>query len=190
MARPRAFDESELLEAVMVAFWRHGYSATTYRGIEAASGVGIKSLANTFGDKDKLFIKALSRYRQMVADNLATIFDPPSISAVIRLFERVSSPADYNEARSGGCLMVNTVFEIDNPTQDVADEIAQYRDLFRSMFEQALRAEHITDAETRAEFLVGALWGALSQIRFAHDTSAARPMTSITVDTIRSWTTR
>jgi TetR/AcrR family transcriptional repressor of nem operon len=189
MARPRAFEESELLETVMVAFWRHGYNATTYRSLETLSGVGIKSLANTFGDKDELFGKALNRYRQMVAGNLAKMFDPPTIDAIVGVFERVSSAADDGDPRRGGCLMVNTVFEIDEPAKDVAHEIAQYRDLFRANFKKALEAENIPNAETRAEFLVGSLWGALSQIRLAGDTSAAKPMASVVIETIRSWIT-
>ena len=84
--------------------------------------------------------------------------------------------------------MVNTVFEIDEPAADVANEIAQYRELFRLNFQRALEAEGITDVETRAEFLLGALWGALSQIRLAGDTAAAGPMSSIVIETIRSWT--
>jgi len=188
MARPRSFEESELLEAMMVTFWRHGYNATTYRGLEAMSGVGIKSLANAFGDKDRLFSKALARYREMVAGNLAKMFDPPSIDAIVAIFERVSSPAEGNDPRRGGCLMVNTVFELGEPAADVANEIAQYRDLFRSNFQRAVEAERIADPDTRAEFLVGALWGALSQIRLAGDTAAARPMASIVIETIRTWT--
>jgi TetR/AcrR family transcriptional repressor of nem operon len=188
MARPRSFEESELLEAVMMTFWRHGYNATTYRSLEAMSGVGIKSLANAFGDKDKLFSKALARYREMVAGNLAKMFDPPSIDAIVAIFERVSSPAEGDDPRRGGCLMVNTMFEIDKPAADVANEITEYRDLFRSNFHRALEAEQITDSETRAEFLVGALWGALSQIRLAGDTAAATPMASIVIETIRTWT--
>jgi TetR/AcrR family transcriptional repressor of nem operon len=188
MARPRSFEESELLEAVMMTFWRHGYNATTYRSLEAMSGVGIKSLANAFGDKDKLFSKALARYREMVAGNLAKMFDPPSIDAIVAIFERVSSPAEGDDPRRGGCLMVNTMFEIDKPAADVANEITEYRDLFRSNFHRALEAGQITDSETRAEFLVGALWGALSQIRLAGETAAAQPMASIVIETIRAWT--
>lgn len=187
MGRPRAFEESELLEAVMVAFWRHGYAATTYRSLETMSGVGIRSLANTFGEKDELFAKALAHYRRWVAGNLAAMFDPPSVDAIISVFERVSSPSDTDDARNAGCLMVNTVFEIDEPAEEIAKEIAQYRDLWRSTFQQALEADHVTDAETRAEFLLGALWGALSQIRLAGDTTAAQPMTSVVIETIRSW---
>jgi len=190
MARPRSFEESELLEAVMVAFWRHGYTATTYRSLETMSGVGIKSLANAFGDKDELFGKALARYREMVAGNLAKMFDTPSIDAIVAIFERVSSPAEGDDPRSGGCLMVNTVFEIDELAADAASEINQYRELFRSNFQRALEAEQITDVDTRAEFLLGALWGALSQIRLAGDTAAAAPMASIVIETVRGWSPR
>ena len=188
MGRPRSFEESELLEAVMVAFWRHGYTATTYRSLETLSGVGIRSLANTFGEKDELFSKALSRYRHMVAENIAIMFDPPSVDAIVRAFERVSSPADRDHVRSSGCLMVNTVFEIGEPTGDITRELAEYRDLWRSTFQQALESDDIADAEARAEFLVGALWGALSQIRLAGDTQAAGLMTSIVIETVRVWT--
>jgi TetR/AcrR family transcriptional repressor of nem operon len=188
MGRPRSFEESELLEAVMVAFWRQGYTATTYRGLEALSGVGIRSIANTFGEKDELYAKALSRYRHRVADNLILMFEQPSVSAIISVFERVSSPAEVDDARNAGCLMVNTVFEVDDPTEDIAHEITHYRELWRSTFQQALETDRIADPETRADFLVGALWGALSQIRLAGDTTAAQPMTTIVIQTVRSWT--
>ena len=161
---------------------------TTYNTGWALAWTGIRSLANTFGEKDALFAEALACYRQRVDDNLATMFDPPSVDAIIRVFERVSSPANGDDARRAGCLVVNTVFEIDEPANEIATEIARYRDLWRSTFEQALEADDIADANTKAEFLLGALWGALSQIRLAGDTIAARPMTSVIVETIRSWT--
>ena len=130
----------------------------------------------------------INRIQKWSFRNLATMFDPPSVDAIIAVFERVSSPAENEDPRKGGCLMVNTVFEIDEPAEDIATEIAKYRDLFRALFHQALQAHSIPDAETRAEFLVGALWGALSQIRLAGNTAAAQPMSAIVIETIRSWT--
>jgi hypothetical protein len=79
-------------------------------------------------------------------------------------------------------------FDSNGEAADVANEIARYRDLFRSNFQRALESERIADSDTRAEFLLGALWGALSQIRLAGDTAAARPMTSIVIETTRTWT--
>lgn len=188
MARPRSFDETELLDTVMTAFWRHGYSATTFRSLERLSGVGVKSLVNTFGEKDELFTKALACYRIFVTDNVAMMFDPPSVEAIIGLFERVSSPAASDDPRNAGCLMVNTVFEIDQPLDGIAHEISLYRELFRGAFHDALKADNVRDPENRAEFLVGALWGALSQIRLTHDTTSAKPMSTIVIETIRGWT--
>ena len=66
-------------------------------------------------------------------------------------------------------------------------EIAQYRDLWRFTFRQALEADEIDDAHARSEFRLGVLLGALSQIRLVGDTSAAQPMTSVVIETIRSW---
>jgi hypothetical protein len=134
-----------------------------------------------------LFSRALARYREMVAGNLATMFDPPSVDAIVSVFERVCSPAEGDDPRSGGCLMVNTVFEIDEPAEDIANEIAQYRELFRHNFQRALEPDRIRDPETKAEFLIGALWGALSQIRLAGDTAAARPMASVVIESVRAW---
>jgi TetR/AcrR family transcriptional repressor of nem operon len=188
MGRPRSFEESELLESVMVAFWHHGYAATTYRSIEAQTGVGIRSLANTFGDKDELFGRALTCYRERVAGNLARMFDPPSVDGIILVFERVGSPADDDDPRRAGCLMVNTGFEIDAPAENIAVELATYQELWRRTFRQALEADQIPKAQARAEFLVGSLWGALSQIRLSGDTTAAQPMSSIVIETVHSWT--
>jgi TetR/AcrR family transcriptional repressor of nem operon len=188
MGRPRSFEESELLEEMMVAFWRHGYTATTYRSLETLSGVGKRSLANTFGEKDELFAAVLTRYHDMVADNIEKMFEPPSVDAIILAFERVSSTTDRDHVRSSGCLMVNTVFEIDEPTEGIGHQIAAYRRLWQSTFQQALESDDISNAEARAEFLVGSLWGALSQIRLAGDTTAAQPMASIVIETVRDWT--
>lgn len=125
----------------------------------------------------------------MLGDFQRRFWQPPRAhgDVVENVFERVSSPADTDDPRNAGCLMVNTMFEIDEPAQDIAKEIAQYRDLWRSTFQQALEADHINNAEARAEFLLGALWGALSQIRLAGNTTAAQPMTSVVIETIRSW---
>ena len=188
MGRPRSFDETELLETVMEAFWRHGYPATTYRSLETMSGVGVRSLANTFGDKVQLFHKALVRYRERVADNLETMFDPPSIDSIIGAFERMSSPVDRDNVRRSGCLMVNTGFQIEHSQEPIVTELALYQDLWRTNFQKALEADRITNAEEKAEFLLGALWGALSQIHLARDTTAAQPMTIVLTETIRRWT--
>lgn len=38
MARPRQFDETEVIESLMKVFWEKGYEATSMQDLVAASG--------------------------------------------------------------------------------------------------------------------------------------------------------
>ncbi len=187
IARPRMFDEAEVLNGAMTTFWRHGYTATTTRNLEEVSGVGIRGLANTFGDKEALFTQALACYREANAEHIAAAFNPPSLAAVIAYFEYISAPTDPEHPRNSGCLMVNTVSEIEEPADQIAAEIEQFFDLWRTTFRQALDNDNIANAGARSEFLLGNFWGALGLIRLAGDTTAAKPMTSVVTQTARSW---
>ena len=62
MARPREFDESEVLDAAIAAFWRGGYAATSISDLQAATGLSRGSLYKAFGYKHGLFLAALDRY--------------------------------------------------------------------------------------------------------------------------------
>ena len=188
MPRPRGFDENEVLGCAMRMFWRRGYEGTTTRAIEAETGVGIRSLANTFGEKDELFVRALRMYREMAGGILDQVFDPPSVDAIVTLFAGMGEPTEEaSDVRNAGCLMVNTTFELTRTSPAIREEVEGYRAMFRDRFAEALRADGIKDADTRAEFLLGALWGALSQIRLTGTTEAARPMTDVVIATVRGW---
>lgn len=187
MARPRTFDEEQALHTAMVVFWKHGYDKTTYPLIEKATGVGRRSLVNIFGDKDALFVRVLKIYRQTAAGIIGQVFSPPSAQSVIMLFASLGDPKDDDDPSNAGCLMVNTVFELGKTSKPVRAEVDAYREMWRSTFKTALTASGIEDADGRAEFLLGLLWGALSQIRLAGTTEAAQPMAKVAVETIESW---
>ena len=188
MPRPRGFDEEEVLACAMRMFWRRGYEGTTTRAIQDETGVGIRSLANTFGEKDELFVRALRMYREMAAGILDQILAKPGVEAIVAFFSGMGAPTeDANDVRNAGCLMVNTTFELTRTSPAIREEVEAYRAMFRDRFREALEADGIADAETRAEFLVGALWGALSQIRLMGTTEAAKPMTDVVIASVRGW---
>ncbi|MFI6098054.1 TetR/AcrR family transcriptional regulator [Lentzea sp. NPDC051213] len=62
MARPRQFDEQEVLRDVRDQFWTAGYAATSLDDLTRASGLGKGSLYGAFGDKHKLFMRTLEAY--------------------------------------------------------------------------------------------------------------------------------
>ncbi|MEM9005453.1 MAG: TetR/AcrR family transcriptional regulator, partial [Cyanobacteria bacterium P01_F01_bin.86] len=48
----------------MDVFWEHGYEAASLSQLLKQMGIGKKSLYDTFGNKQSLFLKALEHYAQ------------------------------------------------------------------------------------------------------------------------------
>ena len=60
--RPRQFDETEVLDAALAAFWRSGYGATSLDDLGRATGLNKPSIYASFGNKEVLFERVLDRY--------------------------------------------------------------------------------------------------------------------------------
>ncbi len=187
MPRPRSFDEGEVLQCAMMTFWRLGFDATTYKVLEGETGVGVRSMHNTFGEKDDLFVRSLEAYHNMASNLLDQMFADPGVNAIKMIFNGMVQPTPDGDITNSGCLMVNSVFEIPEKPAAVQAAIDAYREMWRARFQQALEADTIADPATRAEFLVGALWGVLSQIRLAGKTTAGKSMADVVVQTVEGW---
>ncbi|MEM7488667.1 MAG: TetR/AcrR family transcriptional regulator [Pseudomonadota bacterium] len=188
MARPRNFDEAEALRQMVQVFWRHGYDATTMRMLEEATGIGVRGIANVFGDKEAIFLRVLSGYTEMARGVIGQVLEPPSLDGVEMLFGGLTRPTDDpDDVTNCGCLMVNTVFELGRASPPVRDAVEAYRLMWRDAFAACCAAERVADPQARGEYLLGLLWGALSQIRLGGTTLAAAPMATIAVETVRGW---
>ncbi|WP_299045661.1 TetR/AcrR family transcriptional regulator [uncultured Tateyamaria sp.] len=187
MARPRNFDDDAVLDAAMMTFWRNGFEATTTRMLEDATGVGIRGLSNAFGSKEQLFETVLKRYFAAVQANLEQVFAAPGRGAIDMVFAGFSQPEPPEAIAHAGCLMVNTVTELERTNAAIRALVTAYRAYWKDGFLTALRADGIDDADARAEFLVGALWGALGQIKLAGDKAAAIPLAEVVRATVRGW---
>src|SRR5260370_21863720 len=62
MARLKAFDEQQAIDAAVDCFWSRGYEATSVRDLADRMGIGGASLYNAYGDKRALFARSLERY--------------------------------------------------------------------------------------------------------------------------------
>jgi TetR/AcrR family transcriptional regulator, transcriptional repressor for nem operon len=62
VARPREFDETDVLDRALDAFWARGYDATSIEHLVEATGLGRASLYGAFGDKEQLFRRVMQRY--------------------------------------------------------------------------------------------------------------------------------
>src|ERR1700761_2011508 len=64
MARPRVFEEAEVLDRAMEVFWRLGYEGASMAELTKAMGLNSPSIYAAFGSKRGLFDAVLSRYRE------------------------------------------------------------------------------------------------------------------------------
>jgi TetR/AcrR family transcriptional repressor of nem operon len=140
MARPRVFDEQRVIDRAMELFWSKGYEATSVSDLTAELGVHPGSLYRTFGDKHALFLRALDRYRQTQARELAPALlagGPvlPRIRAVLIGF--IELAAEQPEPR--GCLAANTAGELLPGDGDVARGVAEVLSDVEDGFLQGLR---------------------------------------------------
>ncbi|MCS5717740.1 TetR/AcrR family transcriptional regulator [Herbiconiux sp. CPCC 205763] len=58
MARPRKFQEADVIRSATQVFATKGYSGTTMDDLAAATGLGKQSIYNSFGGKLELFLRA------------------------------------------------------------------------------------------------------------------------------------
>lgn len=140
----KAYDETEVLERAMQAFWARGYEATSMSDLVEATGINRGSIYAAYESKQALFMRALRHYDKIHrADYLAEIArrHPPK-QAIIEAFKG----AARNTGRGGkpsGCLLVNSVLELsphDPEVRDFLDRcLRQVEDFFCARIEEAQR---------------------------------------------------
>ncbi len=84
MARPRAFDETDVVAAAQDRFWSFGYAATSLDDLVKATGLSKGSIYNTFSDKHTLYLRTFERYCDDIVAQVATHLDGPDETAAER----------------------------------------------------------------------------------------------------------
>jgi TetR/AcrR family transcriptional repressor of nem operon len=140
MARPREFDEGEVLQKALEVFRTRGFDGATLSELEAATGLGRGSLYGAFGDKHSLFLKALARYRDTaLRDRLGALEAPGAGRAeILAVFRAVAHEAALDRDRKG-CLVTNCAIERADRDPDLACEAARNLDCFERAFAHGLR---------------------------------------------------
>src|SRR5215470_13757939 len=89
--RPRIYDPDVALARAMDAFWRSGFGATSLDDLSLATGMNRPSLYAAFGDKEALYLKALSRYHDASRIRVKTLLaaDMPLRECLYALFARI-----------------------------------------------------------------------------------------------------
>jgi TetR/AcrR family transcriptional repressor of nem operon len=112
VARTKEFDPDVALRAALDLFWRQGYEATSMQDLVDHLNIGRASIYATFGTKNELYLRALTRYRDELGGRYRTLFDGAgsALSAVRELIESTAREALTDPDRKG-CFMINTAIE-------------------------------------------------------------------------------
>lgn len=74
--RPRRYDPQAALDKARDVFWTAGYSASSLDELSAATAMNRPSLYGAFGDKEALYLKTLTAYRDLGVDAMRQALDP------------------------------------------------------------------------------------------------------------------
>jgi TetR/AcrR family transcriptional repressor of nem operon len=140
VGRPREFNEDQVLDAAMKAFWANGYEATSLADLVSVTGLHKGSLYQAFGDKHSLFVQTLNRYLQNIRQYKTQILqnaDSPlgGIRAVLHGFIDMSeADADCPQ----GCMAVKSLVEMAPHDAEVQRIMEDHKHVMKTMFESRI----------------------------------------------------
>ncbi|MEU0332615.1 TetR/AcrR family transcriptional regulator [Streptomyces sp. NPDC006193] len=138
--RPRSFDRAAALEKALMAFWRHGYEATSVSDLTRVMGIGAPSLYAAFGDKRTLFDEVVRVYGDTYGafTDRALAEEPTARTGVARMLREAA--AEYTDpAHPYGCLIVHAATNCTSPEVQVL--LRERRNAAIAALETRIRAD-------------------------------------------------
>ncbi|MFI0807934.1 TetR/AcrR family transcriptional regulator [Streptomyces echinatus] len=173
--RPRSFDRATALEKALMAFWEHGYEATSVSDLTRIMGIGAPSLYAAFGDKRTLFDEVVQVYADTYGafGDRALAEEPTAREGIARLL-REAAAAYADPAHPYGCLMVHAATNCSSP--EVEALLRDRRNASIAALESRIRADVAagllpagTDAATLARHAGAMIQGMSQQARDGAD---------------------
>ena len=140
MSRKKQFDPEQALDRAMRLFWKKGYEATSIDDLVRHMGINRFSLYSTFGDKRRLFVRVLDRYRDEIVGKVFGIVEQPgaSLPEIRRYFDAALRGAGASGMGRVGCLMSNSMVELGLHDRRVEKKLAAHFDRYWRAFRRAL----------------------------------------------------
>ncbi|GLU56540.1 TetR/AcrR family transcriptional regulator [Dyadobacter frigoris] len=143
MARTKEFDQEAILDKAVDLFWYKGYHASSMQDVVDALGLSRSSIYDTFGDKRKLYIAALERYRAQAAGGLIDMVNQ-SKNTMVSLEEifKMLVHDSFTDKLPKGCFMVNSTVEL-APHDEEIDKIVRenMQDIENAFFQLILKGQ-------------------------------------------------
>jgi TetR/AcrR family transcriptional repressor of nem operon len=140
MARTKEFNQDQALDKAIEIFWHKGYNGTSAQDLVSHLGLSRSSLYDTFGDKQKLFVKALKRYQQQNQDAVAGLLDKSeNIKVTFTEIFKQAVIESLEDRITKGCFMVNSAVELAMHDQDIAKLVHDNQKVIEEIFYKAIK---------------------------------------------------
>lgn len=167
IGRPREFDTNEVLDAAISVFFRQGYQKTTLDDLTKAMKIERPSLYYAFGNKEKLYLLALKRYREKSQTEITRIFEENvDTKKAIENLLRMMAEYQLKDADCAGCLIVNTTVDCQEQTAAVRDAVktlhTETEEMLFEIFQNGIKNGDLTsdtDSRSLAQFFNGVIQG-------------------------------
>ena len=180
IGRPKEFDTEKAMNAAMQQFWRDGYEATSLQDLLKAMGLSKSSLYQTFGNKHALFLNCLDNYQRTMSQEMSSKLDASEsgMQFIQDFLNEVIEEASAN-TEIKGCMLVNTMNELSQQDQKVADKalfgISSFAKVFARAIERCKQEGDIkpeSDTETLVNYLITNVSGLRTMVKGGVDEKA------------------
>ncbi|MBE8472525.1 TetR/AcrR family transcriptional regulator [Streptomyces justiciae] len=138
--RPRSFDRATALEKAILAFWEHGYEATSVSDLTRVMGIGAPSLYAAFGDKRALFEEVVLEYgRRYGSFGDRALAEEPTARAAVERMLREAAVEYTAPGRPHGCLVIHAATNC--TSAEVEESLRDRRNANIAAFESRIRAD-------------------------------------------------
>ncbi|UWY28197.1 TetR/AcrR family transcriptional regulator [Flavobacterium sp. TR2] len=140
MARTKEFNEEQALDKAIEIFWHKGYNGTSAQDLVNHLGLSRSSLYDTFGDKQKLFVKSLKRYQKQNLDGLKTLFEnAENIKTALTDIFKQAVIESLQDRITKGCFMVNSAVELAMHDPEIAKIVHDNQKVVEEIFYNAVK---------------------------------------------------
>ncbi|GAA2932800.1 hypothetical protein GCM10020221_30740 [Streptomyces thioluteus] len=124
-----------------MAFWEHGYEATSIADLTRVMGIGAPSLYAAFGDKKALFSAVVEEYGHTYGAFLGRAFaEEPTARRGVERALREAAVAYTTPGRPHGCLVITAATNATAASADVVAELRERREANVRAVERAIEA--------------------------------------------------
>ena len=108
MGRPREFDIDTAIKTATELFWQKGYEGTSLSDLTGAMGITAPSFYFAFGNKEKLFRRAIVVYYEGQIQLLESALREPTVRGVAERFLYGYADVLTGPSHAPGCLAMNS----------------------------------------------------------------------------------